>query len=169
MKPGKNPGENSNRVKDPDDWVTGDEEMTGAQESYLHTLDEEAHEPVEPDLTKAAASKEIDRLQAKTGRGVKSSRGRNASRRRKQRQAEADKRQEHEDHEERDGPIFQEFEEMTPEKRPQDLAATAPGYASRPSNMAVISRCYAAGATRYRRRRPVVHLCATGRTGSGVD
>jgi hypothetical protein len=61
--------ENSNRIKDPDDWVTGDEEITGAQDSYLHTLAEQAHESVEPDLTKAEASKEIDRLKAKTGRG----------------------------------------------------------------------------------------------------
>ena len=59
----------SNRIKDPDDWVTGDEEMTGAHESYLQTLAEEAHEEVEPGLNKAEASKEIDRLQAKTGRG----------------------------------------------------------------------------------------------------
>ena len=50
--------------------------MTGAQASYLQTLAEEAHEPIEPDLTKAEASKEIDRLQAKTGRGRKSSRAR---------------------------------------------------------------------------------------------
>ncbi len=64
--------ENSNRIKNPDDWVTGDEEMTGAQESYLHTLAEKAHESVEPDLTKAEASKEIDRLKAKTGRGRQS-------------------------------------------------------------------------------------------------
>ena len=60
---------NSNRIKNPDDWVTGDEEMTGAQESYLHTLAQEAHESAEPDLTKAEASKEIDRLKEKTGRG----------------------------------------------------------------------------------------------------
>jgi hypothetical protein len=59
----------SNRIKNPDDWVTGDEEITGAQESYLQTLAEEAHESVEPDLTKAEASKEIDRLRAKTERG----------------------------------------------------------------------------------------------------
>jgi hypothetical protein len=39
--------------------------MTGAQASYLQTLAEEAHEPIEPDLTKAEASKQIDRLQAK--------------------------------------------------------------------------------------------------------
>jgi hypothetical protein len=66
----------SNRIKNPDDWVTGDEEMTGAQESYLQTLAEEAHENVEPDLTKAEASKEIDRLRAKTGRGRQTAAGR---------------------------------------------------------------------------------------------
>ena len=65
--------ENSNRIKNPDDWVSGDEEMTGAQESYLQTLAEGAHESVEPDLTKAEASKEIDRLKAKTGRGRRTS------------------------------------------------------------------------------------------------
>lgn len=59
----------SNAVKDPDDWVTGDEPMTGAQASYLKTLSEEAHEEVEDDLTKADASKKIDELQEKTGRG----------------------------------------------------------------------------------------------------
>jgi hypothetical protein len=62
-------GENSNRIKSPDDWVTGDEEMTGAQQSYLETLASEAQERVAPDLTKADASKEIDRLRTKTGRG----------------------------------------------------------------------------------------------------
>ena len=36
--------ENSNMIKDPEDWVTGDEEMTGAQRSYLQTLCEEAGE-----------------------------------------------------------------------------------------------------------------------------
>jgi hypothetical protein len=59
----------SNTVKDPDEWTTGDEPMTGAQESYLHTLATEAGEEVEPDLTKAEASKKIDELQQKTGRG----------------------------------------------------------------------------------------------------
>jgi hypothetical protein len=87
MMPDKIPDENSNRIKDQDDWVTGDEEMTGAQASYLQTLAEEAHEPIEPDLTKAEASKQIDRLQAKTGRGRKSARVRNAHGRRKPRQA----------------------------------------------------------------------------------
>ena len=62
-------GDDSNRIKDPDDWTTGDEPMTGAQESYLHTLATEAGEEVEPDLSKAEASKRIDELQDKTGRG----------------------------------------------------------------------------------------------------
>ncbi len=59
----------SNTVKDPDDWTTGDETMTGAQASYLKTLSEEAGEPFDESLTKAQASKQIDALQAKTGRG----------------------------------------------------------------------------------------------------
>lgn len=58
-----------NADKDPDNWVTGDEPMTGAQASYLKTLSEEAHEEVDDDLTKAEASKKIDELQEKTGRG----------------------------------------------------------------------------------------------------
>ncbi len=59
----------SNTRKDPDRWVTGDEPMTGAQRSYLHTLAEEAGEPIDDGLTKAEASKKIDELQEKTGRG----------------------------------------------------------------------------------------------------
>jgi hypothetical protein len=59
-----------NTVKDPDDWKTGDEPMTGAQRSYLNTLASEAHEPVPDDLKKADAAKRIDELQAKTGRGI---------------------------------------------------------------------------------------------------
>lgn len=58
-----------NAVKDPDQWVTGDEPMTGAQASYLQTLSEEAGEKFEPELSKADASKKIDALQEKTGRG----------------------------------------------------------------------------------------------------
>jgi hypothetical protein len=58
-----------NTIKDPEDWVTGDEPLTGAQRSYLHTLAEEAGERVDDDLTKAEASKLIDELQEKTGRG----------------------------------------------------------------------------------------------------
>jgi hypothetical protein len=58
-----------NAQKDPSDWVTGDEPMTGAQRSYLGTLAQEAGEDVPADLTKARASEMIDRLQASTGRG----------------------------------------------------------------------------------------------------
>jgi hypothetical protein len=59
----------SNAIKDPDDWTTGDETMTGAQASYLKTLCEEADEPFDDSLTKAEASKRIDALQEITGRG----------------------------------------------------------------------------------------------------
>ena len=61
--------EQSNTIKDPDDWTTGDEPATGAQESYLRTLAGEAHEQVPDGLTKAEASRKIDELQEKTGRG----------------------------------------------------------------------------------------------------
>ena len=59
----------SNMIKDPDEWKTGDEPMTGAQASYLKTLSDEAGEPFPGELTKAEASKKIDELQEKTGRG----------------------------------------------------------------------------------------------------
>jgi len=59
---------NSNTIKDPDNWVTGDEPMTGAQVSYLETLATEAGEEVPDDLTKADASKKIDELQEKSDR-----------------------------------------------------------------------------------------------------
>jgi hypothetical protein len=60
----------SNRIKDPDDWTTGNEPMTGAQASYLKTLSEQAKQPdaYEPDLDKAEASKRIDELKSATGR-----------------------------------------------------------------------------------------------------
>jgi hypothetical protein len=58
--------------KDPGDWVTGDEPMTGAQRSYLDTLAREAGETISADLTKAEASEHIDRLQSSTGRGTDS-------------------------------------------------------------------------------------------------
>ncbi len=61
--------EGTNMEKDPDDWTTGDEPMTGAQRSYLHTLAEQAHTEVPAELTKAEASKLIDELRARTGRG----------------------------------------------------------------------------------------------------
>lgn len=70
--PDREIGENSNTVKDPDEWTTGDEPMTGAQRSYLKTLSDEAGVPMDENLTKAEASKRIDELQAKTGRGAPS-------------------------------------------------------------------------------------------------
>ena len=57
-------------LKDPDEWVTGEEPMTGAQASYLETLSREAGEEPQTDLSKAEASKRIDVLQERTGRGV---------------------------------------------------------------------------------------------------
>jgi Protein of unknown function (DUF3072) len=61
------PGDN--REKDPSEWVTGDESMTGVQASYLETLCREAGEEFDPNLTKAEASRRIEELQARTGRG----------------------------------------------------------------------------------------------------
>lgn len=58
-----------NAEKNPDDWTTGDEPMTGAQASYLKTLSEEAGTAFDDSLTKAEASKRIDALQEETGRG----------------------------------------------------------------------------------------------------
>jgi hypothetical protein len=66
-------------IKDPADWTTGDEPMTGAQDSYLHTLARQAGEHVEDDMTKAEASMKIDELRQKTGVD-KAKRKQNASR-----------------------------------------------------------------------------------------
>jgi hypothetical protein len=62
--------EMTNTEKDPGEWVTGDEPMTGAQASYLKTLSDEAGEPFDENLSKADASRRIDELQGKTGRGA---------------------------------------------------------------------------------------------------
>jgi hypothetical protein len=59
-----------NAEKDPDEWVTGDEPLTGPQASYLATLAQEAGEEVPDNLTKAEASRKIEELQARTGRGT---------------------------------------------------------------------------------------------------
>jgi len=61
-----------NPAKPPEEWATGKEPMTGPQRSYLQTLCREAGEEFNENLTKAEASKKIDELQAKTGRGKKS-------------------------------------------------------------------------------------------------
>ncbi|HET8626575.1 MAG TPA: DUF3072 domain-containing protein [Thermomicrobiales bacterium] len=66
------PAQSQNPVKDPDDWTTGDEPMTGPQASYLKTLLQQAgrEEEFDPRLSKAAAAKLIDHLQDETGRGA---------------------------------------------------------------------------------------------------
>lgn len=58
----------SNAEKDPEDWTTGNEPMTGAQASYLKTLCEETGTPFDETLDKANASIMIDKLQAASNR-----------------------------------------------------------------------------------------------------
>ena len=70
-KSGEQPAAASNTQKNPDEWITGEEPMTAAQASYLRTLCQEAGEDFDESLTKAAASKRIDELQERTGRGRK--------------------------------------------------------------------------------------------------
>jgi Protein of unknown function (DUF3072) len=59
----------TNTEKQPDEWVSGDDPMTGAQASYLKTLVEEAGDPdaYDENLTKAEASKRIDALKQELG------------------------------------------------------------------------------------------------------
>ena len=66
--PKRDPAEQSNTAKDQEDWVTGDEPMTGAQTSYLKTLCEETGETFDAGLTKAEASKRIDELKSRDPR-----------------------------------------------------------------------------------------------------
>ena len=68
--PESSPTSVSNTAKDPGEWVTGDEPMTGAQASYLRTLAGEAGEEVDEQMSKADASRRIEELQQKTGRGA---------------------------------------------------------------------------------------------------
>ena len=67
------PTATTNPEKDPRDWVTGNEPATGPQESYVHTLAQQAGEEVEEGMSKAEASEKIEELQAKTGRGARRS------------------------------------------------------------------------------------------------
>ena len=61
--------QNPGLEKDPDEWITKDEPMTAAQESYLRTLaTETGREPPSPDLTKSEASKLIDELKHQSPR-----------------------------------------------------------------------------------------------------
>ena len=71
---------NQNPEKDPSEWSTGDEPMTGPQASYLKTLCQEARVEFDETLTKAQASRRIDELQKLTGRGSSPRRGRGAAR-----------------------------------------------------------------------------------------
>ena len=61
------PHPTGNTEKDPSDWVSGDDAMTGAQASYLKTLSEEMDAPdaFEEGLTKAEASRRIDELKGR--------------------------------------------------------------------------------------------------------
>jgi hypothetical protein len=56
-----------NTQKNPDQWVSGDDPMTGAQASYLKTLCEQAGAPEAfgDELTKTEASKLIDEMREK--------------------------------------------------------------------------------------------------------
>jgi hypothetical protein len=67
--PKLDPNPPTNTEKEPDDWVSGDDPMTGAQASYLKTLCEQAGDPdaFDENLTKAEASKRIDELKNELG------------------------------------------------------------------------------------------------------
>ena len=68
VNPKTNPDPSDNQIKDPDEWVTGDEPMTGAQASYLQTLCEETGEEFDENLSKAEASERIDELKRRSPR-----------------------------------------------------------------------------------------------------
>jgi Protein of unknown function (DUF3072) len=53
--------------KNTSDWVSGDDPMTPAQQSYLDTLARQAGEELPADLSKAEASQHIDRLKSQLG------------------------------------------------------------------------------------------------------
>jgi hypothetical protein len=55
-------------ARDPEEWVTGDEPMTGPQRSYLDNLARQAGEELRADLTKPDASEHIERLQQVSAR-----------------------------------------------------------------------------------------------------
>ena len=65
--PKTDPAPNSNTVKDPSNWTTGGEPMTGAQASYLKTLTEQTGESFDESLNKADASVRIDELRHEAG------------------------------------------------------------------------------------------------------
>ena len=65
----------------PAEWTTGDEPMTGAQDSYLHTLARRAGEEVDNEMSKAEASIKINELREEAG--LESSRPKGRQTRRK--------------------------------------------------------------------------------------
>lgn len=69
IEPNPRTSRTDNAVKNPEDWTTGDDPMTGAQASYLKTLSEQAQAPemFEEGLSKAEASRRIDSLRAQLG------------------------------------------------------------------------------------------------------
>ncbi|WP_077354200.1 DUF3072 domain-containing protein [Brevundimonas sp. LM2] len=69
--PKLDPDPPTNTEKDPSDWVSGNDPMTGAQASYLKTLSEEVNEPeaFAADLDKAEASRRIDDLKGRLRAG----------------------------------------------------------------------------------------------------
>jgi DUF3072 family protein len=66
---GSDPAGSPDRQERPtDQWVTGDEPMTGPQASYLETLAQQAGVDPPTGLNKSEASRAIDELQTKAGR-----------------------------------------------------------------------------------------------------
>ncbi len=66
---GSDPAGSPTRQERPtDQWVTGDEPMTGPQASYLETLAQQAGTEVPTGLNKSEASRAIQELQQKAGR-----------------------------------------------------------------------------------------------------
>ena len=59
---GATPEQSDPLVKDPSQWVSGEDPITQSQRSYLDTLATQAGETLPAELTKAEASQHIDRL-----------------------------------------------------------------------------------------------------------
>ena len=59
---GATPEKSDPLVKDPSQWVSGDDPITESQRSYLDTLATKAGETLPADMSKAEASQHIDRL-----------------------------------------------------------------------------------------------------------
>lgn len=69
--PKTDPNPPGNADKDPAEWVSGDDPMTGAQASYLKTLCEEMGlDEFHQDLSKAEASRRIDEIKSKRDEGL---------------------------------------------------------------------------------------------------